>query len=132
MKRVSVAAAASLMLVFVSGAAVGGFAYHLYSSKTVSATVRKTPDQYRRDYMSEMTSRLKLSDDQAAKLNVILDETRARFREYRERTRPEMKQIHTDQVEKIKNILSKDQQVEYETMRQEREARQNKSRGPGC
>lgn len=132
MKRVSLIAVISLTLVFLSGAAVGGFAYHLYRAKSVNAVTPKTPDEYRRGYMHEMTTRLHLSADQIAKLNVILDDTRARFRDFRERTRPEIKQIHAEQVEKTKNILSNEQRVEYEKMRQEREARRAKEQGPGC
>ena len=128
MKRLSLVAALSLSLVFASGVAVGGFAYHLYRTKTVSAKAPKTPDDYRRSYMTEMTTRLHLTSDQVSKLNVILDETRAKFREFRERTRPEMKQIHDTQREKIRSMLNKEQSAEYERMLQERENRQKNRR----
>ena len=131
MKKVSLVAALSLSLVFVSGAAVGALAYHLYRTKTVVAKAPKSPDDYRRSYMTEMTTRLHLSADQVSKLNAILDETRVKFREFRERTRPEIKQIHESQREQVKAILSKEQLTEYEQMLQEREDRQ-KSRVPGC
>jgi hypothetical protein len=131
MKKVSLIAALSLSLVFVSGAAVGALAYHLYRTKTVVAKAPKSPDEYRRSYMTEMTTRLDLTADQVSKLNGILDETRVKFREFRERTRPEIKQIHEAQRERIKSMLSNEQLSEYEKMLQEREDRQ-KNRVPGC
>lgn len=131
MKKVSLVAAISLTLVFVSGAAVGALAYHLYQTKTVVAKAPRSPDEYRRSYMTEMTTRLHLTGDQVSKLNGILDETRGKFREFRERTRPEIRQIHEAQREQIKSILSKEQLSEYLKMLQEREERQ-KNRVPGC
>jgi hypothetical protein len=70
-----------------------------------------------------MQSRLHLDAGQISQLNAILDATRDRFREVRDRFRPEMKQIQDEQVSKIRGILNQDQQAEYEKLRVEREKR---------
>ena len=91
MKRSSLTIGLYLLLVFAGGAAVGGFGHRLYSVKDVSATTnRKTPEQYRSAYMSEMKQRLQLTNVQAVDVEKILDATRDRYREFRERTKPEM------------------------------------------
>ena len=122
MKRSNWSVAASLLLVFSSGVLVGGFGHRLYSAKTVIATERPLgPEDYRRKYIEEARARLRLNDDQVEKLDAIMDLTGARVRELRERHRPEMRQIHQEQVDKINAILSPEQQREYAKMREERD-----------
>ncbi|MBL8237104.1 MAG: hypothetical protein JNM66_06785 [Bryobacterales bacterium] len=122
MKRSNFTIALYLLFVFAGGAAVGAFGHRLYTVKAVSATSnRKTPDEYRRDYMAEMKQRLSLSDAQAVDVEKVLDATRDRYREFRERTKPEMEKIQTDQTTSIRGILSEQQMREYDKMRAERE-----------
>lgn len=136
MKRTSFMVAVYLLLVFASGIAVGGFGYHLYKARSVSATSTRprSPEEYRRRYTDEMKTRLNLTDDQVSQLNAILDETRARWSEFRERTKPEVKAIQHEQTNKVRSILSDVQRTEYEKMLAERESkmRQRGSAGPGC
>ncbi|MBM3774117.1 MAG: hypothetical protein FJW37_03050 [Acidobacteria bacterium] len=127
MKRSSLITAGYLLLVFLSGALVGIFGQRLYTSKAVSASaVSRSPEEYRRKYMDEMTSRLKLTPDQTARLSQVLDQTRARYREIRERSRPEMKAIHQRHVESVKAVLTPEQIPEYDRMLAEREERRKK------
>jgi Spy/CpxP family protein refolding chaperone len=109
-------------LVFVSGALLGAFSHRLYTVSGVSADAPRNPEEFRKRYMEEMKSRLKLTADQVTKLSVILDETRARVRSTRESIEPEIRQIRDEQQEKVHQILSADQRPEYDKMRQEREA----------
>jgi hypothetical protein len=117
-----------LGLVFMSGIAVGGFG-HWYMSRTVGAAGGKlSPDEYRRMYVEEMKSRLKLNDVQLEQLSVILDQTRVLYKQLHDKHRPEFKSVQDLQVERIREILDPAQQSEYEKLRAEREARR-KSRG---
>src|SRR5579863_280410 len=109
-------------LVFVSGAVLGAFSHRLYTVSGVSANAPRNPEEFRKRYMEEMKSRLKLTADQVTKLSVILDETRARVRSTRESIEPEIRKIRDEQQEKVHQILSADQRPEYDKMRQEREA----------
>lgn len=124
MKRSRLSGGAYLLLVFLSGIVVGVFANRLYVMNSVSANANpKTPEEWRRKYVEEMRSRVRLSPDQVRQLEPILDETRRLFHEAHERAKPELKAIQDAQVQKVRAILSEDQKAEYEKFRAEREKR---------
>jgi hypothetical protein len=117
-------------LIFCSGALVGVFGHRLYTVNAVDAKTSRSPDEWRKRYVTEMQTRLKLRADQVKQLNVILDETRERFHAARERMRPEMDAIRGQQIAEIQGILDPAQRAEYDKMREERE-RNMKKGGPG-
>jgi Spy/CpxP family protein refolding chaperone len=125
MRRTSLTAGLYLVLLFFSGIAVGAFGLHLYTQGSVSA---RNPDEFRRRYIAELQTKLKLTDDQVNKLGPILDETRRRHRELMEKHRPEMKAIQDDQVGKIRAILMDSQQSEYTKLLEEREKQRLRER----
>jgi hypothetical protein len=119
----------SLTLVFLSGLALGAIGYRYYAKKTaVTRPDRppRTPKDFRAAYTAEMKSRLKLSDEQMAQLNSILDATEAKYQAARDRARPEMKAIQDDQVAAINAMLTAEQQLEYAQIQKEREERRKK------
>ncbi|SRR6266849_8693063 len=116
-------------LVFVSGALSGAFSHRLYTVSGVSANAPRNPEEFRRRYMEEMKTRLKLTPDQVTQLSAILDETRSRVRSTRESIEPEIRKIREEQQEKVHHILSAGQRPEYDQMRKEREA-EIQRRGP--
>jgi Spy/CpxP family protein refolding chaperone len=118
-------------LIFACGVVLGAFGQRLYTASTVAAKQRPNPEEFRKKVVAEYQSRLKLTPDQMAKLNAIMDETRARMEETRRSMRPSYQKIHEDQVQKIHDILTPDQQMEYDKMRKEREERQ-KQNGKGA
>jgi hypothetical protein len=115
-------------LVFACGAVVGAFAYRLYTVSDVSANVgQRNPEEYRKRFMAELKARLNLNDDQAAKLGVIMDQTRLQFRATRATIEPEIQKIREEQLQKISGILSVDQQAEFQkVMEQRRRTRESK------
>lgn len=119
-------------LIFSCGLVLGVFGHSLYAVSSVKSGNPK-PEDVRKNALAEMKSRMKLSDEQVGKINTIMDETRARFHEVRERYRPEMDAIQKDQRDKVRSLLSPDQLTEYEKMLKERDERQkqNNGRGPG-
>ena len=130
MKLSRLAVSLYVLLIFCSGIALGALGHRLYMVTTVSAK----PEEWRKTYLNEMQTRLHLRSEQLSGLNGILDETRTRFHEVRERTRPEFDAIKAQQIEKVRSLLDEGQRAEYEKMRQEREARekaQGKPPGPG-
>jgi hypothetical protein len=140
MKRSRLSAALYLLLVFVSGVLVGGFGYRLYTMSSVRAgpPERRSPEDYRKKYVSELRSRLKLDDDQVRQLEIIMDDTGQRFRELRERTEPQVKAIEKEQKaiqeqhrDKVQAMLRPDQTAEYQKMLVEREKRRSRSDGRG-
>lgn len=119
-------------LIFLSGTLVGVFGHRLYTVNTVSAKATRNPDDWRKRFVAEMETRLKMNADQVKQLNVILDETRTRFHEVHEKSRPEMDSIREQQHARILGMLTADQRAEFEKMRIEREHNAKKQGGrPG-
>ena len=119
-----------MALVFACGGVVGAFAYRLYTVSGVSANVgQRNPEEFRKRYMADLKARLQLTDDQAAKLSVIMDETRARFRDVREKFEPEMQKIREDQRQRISELLSPSQQAEWQKIMEERQRRREGKKG---
>jgi hypothetical protein len=124
MKRSTLTVAVSMLAVFLSGIAVGGVGYRLYTVKTVVAVAPappKSPEDFRKKYIGELNERLKLQPEQTQKINSILDDTRTRYRAEKERSKAEMKKIHDGQVEQVRSILSDSQKPVYQKFHEERE-----------
>jgi hypothetical protein len=120
-------------LVFASGVVLGVFGHRLYAVSSVSGKAPKlSPEEFRKKVVAEYQSRLKLNDDQVSKLNMVLDETRARIEDTRQKMHPAYQKIREEQNEKFRYLLTPDQQVEFDKMHKEREERQKQNgRGPG-
>jgi hypothetical protein len=118
-----------MFAVFCSGIAVGAYGYHSYTAKTVSATGKPplTPEEWRRKYIEEVRTRVNLDNAQVGSLNTILDETRSRFKELKDRYKQEQKaetdRIRAEQNEKVRAMLKPEQRPEYDRFREERERR---------
>ncbi|MDQ6704389.1 MAG: hypothetical protein M3Z85_00340 [Acidobacteriota bacterium] len=124
MRRSKLTTSLYLLLVFLSGSVVGIFGYRLYTMNSVSAsTSPRTPEQYKRKYLEEMRTRLKLDTGQVNQLSSIMDETRRRFREQHDRSRPELDQIQKEQHAKVNALLNDGQRAEYKKMVAERDKR---------
>lgn len=124
-RRSNLSTSLYLLLIFISGALVGAFGDHLYAVKSVMAGRSRGPEEYKRRYIDEMRTRLKLNADQVNQLSSIMDETRHRFHEQHERAKPELDQIQNEQVAKVRALLTDLQRGEYEKMRIERERRRS-------
>lgn len=120
MKRNQWAAGLFAVLLFCSGAAVGALGHRYYSATVVSA---KTSDDFRHHYVAEMESKLKLSQGQIGQLENILDETKAKYKAVRDSYHPQMVSIRSEQIERVKSILTPAQVPAYERLVAEREQR---------
>ena len=127
---------AYIALVFACGAVLGVFGDRLYSAYTVSAVPgnpkgpRLSPEEFRKNRVKVLQSRLNLTDAQVTQIELILDETRALFEDQRKRSQPELEAITKMQQEKTLAVLNADQRVEYEKILKERENRGKKGGGP--
>lgn len=112
-------------VLFVSGMAVGALSHRYYVQDLVPAQAapRRGPEQFRRGYMAEMKSRLKLTPVQVEQIDAILDDMRNKFRALRELQRPQERTLQAEHVSRITALLTAEQQAEYERMRAEREER---------
>lgn len=121
MARSNLTIAFYLLLVFGGGVAVGGFGHRLYSASPVTAKV--SPEELRRQHLSEMQTRLNLTPAQVQQVNAIMDETRSLFHEARQKQNEEFSALRERHANKIRAILTDQQRPEYEKLRAEREAR---------
>jgi hypothetical protein len=125
MTRKNIPIALYMLLVFGSGAVVGGLGYRTYNPPTargVSAP-RLSPSEWRQQYIEETKVRLSLTDDQVAKLTTILDQTDERFHEVRQHENEMIRQIGEEHFERVRTILTADQIPKYEKLHAEREAK---------
>ena len=134
MKLSRAAIAFYVALVFVSGAVLGAVGHSFYVVST-SPKRPPSPEEVRKRVTAEYQRRLKLSDDQLAKFNMIMDETRARIEETRREMHPAYQKIREEQQKKFRDTLTPEQQTEYDKMLKEREQRPRPGgrggRGPG-
>jgi hypothetical protein len=126
MTRKNLPIALYLLLVFGSGAVVGGLGYRTYNpptARSVSAPLPPPPAEWRRQYIEESKARLSLTADQVQQLTTILDQTDARFREIREHDNQMIRKIREEHFERVRTILTADQIPKYEKLHAEREAK---------
>ena len=139
MPKSRLSAVLSLLLVFFSGAVLGAFTYRLYSISPVQSgkdagtpPKRLSPEEFRKKYVSDLSSAVKLDSRQIAALNGVLDRTRDEVDKLNEKVkvdrdaldskwRPDREVIHNHQVERIDGLLRADQRPLYEAFRAERE-----------
>ena len=117
MKRSNLLIAIYLVLLFLAGGAAGIFAYRLYAPPAVNGareTAKPNHEDWRRQYLNEMQTRLKMNPTQMQQLNSALDETRARFDEAHRRSDAEIKSIREDHQNRVRAFLSDVQRSEYD------------------
>jgi len=120
MKRNQWTALLFAIALFGSGLIAGVLAERFLGASVVNA---KSSEDFRHHYTSEMKAKLKLTTQQANRLEVILDETKAQYKSVRDHYRPEMLKIKEAQIARVKSILTPDQIPAYERLVVERERR---------
>jgi len=128
MKRWNLPIALYLFLVFISGAVVGALGYRTYKPPSASSNARVSPEEFRRQYLQEIKTRVNLNDEQLQKVNAILDETRTRFHDARDKHNEIVKQIGDEQRAKMRAILSVEQLPKAEQFWLDRDQRQKQNK----
>ena len=128
MKRWNPPIALYLLLVFLSGAVVGALGYRTYKPPSASSNARVSPEEFRRQYLLEIKTRVNLSDEQLQKVETILEETRTRFHDARDKHNAIVKQIGEEQMAKMRAILSSEQVPKAEQFWQDRDQRNKQNR----
>ncbi len=121
MKRNKLAAALLSVVLFLCGIAVGALGQRFYDSRAVIAG--PTAENFRRHYLGEMRSRLKLTPAQEQQLEAILDDTKAKYKSVRDQFHPQMLAIKNEQISRVKAILTPQQIPEYDRIVAEHERR---------
>ncbi|HEY2015441.1 MAG TPA: hypothetical protein VGH38_18175 [Bryobacteraceae bacterium] len=147
MPKAKLTTAIYLLLVFSSGVMVGAVAHRLYMVKTVLGTDanpvmhRLGPAEWRKQFIDDMRTKVKMDDRQLVALQQILDQTDEELRQIHAgrkdedaRRRTEDQVVQNAMVEKITGMLREDQRPLYQQLRAEREAvreRERKRRAQG-
>jgi len=139
MPKFGLSAVLSALLMFLSGAVLGAFSYRLYSISPVqsgkdpgSPPKKMSPEEFRKRYVADLTSAVKLDAQQVVALNAVLDRTRDAAvklndqmkREHdavNEKWHPDREALHKQQVDAVNGLLRPDQRPLYETFRAERD-----------
>ena len=129
----------SLLLVFLSGVVVGGFAYRLYSTTAVVAPSnpkgseeKRDPEAIRKRNIDDMTQAVHLDPQQVVQLEKIYDHTHEQFDQVSQKRNAEARAIYDDQVAQIKAMLRPDQLPLYEALHAKHEAeRKARKKGSG-
>ncbi|HZI20484.1 MAG TPA: hypothetical protein VEY09_18015 [Pyrinomonadaceae bacterium] len=79
-----------------------------------------------RGIFEEMRRDLGLTDEQAGRVRAVLEETRAEYRALREETRPRYEQIRRGARERIRSMLTPEQQRRFDERAAERDARRRR------
>lgn len=114
----------SLVLVFLSGAMVGGIADRLYNAPPAAG--QRTPEEVRRAIIADMRKEVKVDDQQVEQLNRIYDDTQQQFMQIRKKQNAEARSIWDNQTSQIRAILRPDQVVLFDAMHAKHEAERKK------
>jgi hypothetical protein len=113
-----------LFFVFVSGGVVGALGYRTYNPPTARGVgPRRGTEEFRRQYLEEMKTRLNLKPDQMEKLEVILNRTDERFNDARAQHNQMVRELREDHVASVREMLTPEQLPKYDQLRTEREQR---------
>jgi hypothetical protein len=129
MKHWKLPIAAYLFLVLLSGAVVGAMGYRIYNPPSArSIGPRRGTEEFHRQYLDEMRTRIGLSPDQMDKLKVILERTNERYDDARTQHNEMVRQLREDHHASVRAMLSAEQLPKYEQLRSEREQRAKRAR----
>ena len=143
MPKSKVSAFFSVVLVFVSGVAMGAVGYRLYTVKAAmapsvaNAAPKKSPEEVRKLILGSLKDKVKLDDAQTQQVKKIYEDQFAEFTQIRNRyqsvidkahadSRRDSEQLHDADVAKIKALLRPDQQELYAQWQADRAAAQAK------
>lgn len=102
------------LIIFILGGISGAAVHALYQMKFSQPT--------RHGMIENMKKDLSLSDDQAQKIKSILDDSRKDFRKVMKEECPGIQDIRNKTNEKIRGILTPEQQKKFDEIRAKREA----------
>jgi hypothetical protein len=131
-KRWSLPIAVYLFVVFVSGAVVGALGYRTYNPPPSSSNTVRTPnpEEWRRQYLNELKTRVNMTDAQLKQVETMLDQTRTRFRDARTKHNEVVQKIGEEYRDNVRAILTPDQVPKYEQFRVERDQRAKQQQQP--
>ena len=112
-----------LVAVFAFGCVTGAALDGLYRSRA-GRRVERGEDERRKSeaHFERMRRELGLTDEQAARVRSVLDETRDEYRRLRAEVRPRFEEPRLKARARIRELLSSEQQQKFDALAAERDA----------
>jgi len=129
--RPRVKGALLLVLAFVLGVATGALGLALYQARMGWWHGPREPERFQQLLLGRLTRELDLRPDQRQQVEGVLRETGQEFARLQEEIGPRVRDIRGRSREKIRAILSPEQQVKLEALEREWEHRAERWRGRG-
>ncbi|MEK6717839.1 MAG: hypothetical protein AABZ16_10155 [candidate division NC10 bacterium] len=120
-----------LLLAFLLGAATGALGFGLYQARSGWWGPRRDPARFQQFQLKRLTQELDLRPDQRQQVEVILRDSGQEFARLRKEMAPRIREIRGRSREKIRAILSSEQQAKFEVLEKEWERRAERWRGGG-
>ena len=112
----------TLLMVFLSGGVLGGFAYRLYMVRTTvnggadRPPQRPDPEVVKRQKVKEIRETVKLDDAQVAQVDQAYDEARKEFENLEHTRHQNMKSVNDALHTKIRSVLRPEQVPVYDNL----------------
>jgi Spy/CpxP family protein refolding chaperone len=117
-----------MVVIFVLGAVTGVGIGGVYRSKT-DVSFRGSPGRNREAMFEKMRADLNLTEEQSKEMRKVLDETGNEFRALRSELRPRYEELRVKTRGKMRALLSTEQQVKFDSLMAEIDARRQKEGG---
>ncbi len=105
---------ASIVIVFLLGAAAGALVTHTLYQRKVEGIINGEPRSTREFIVRRLSHKLDLDSTQQERLRVIVEETHAEMKAVRKQFRPQIEEILARSQDKVRAILRPDQREKYE------------------
>ncbi len=118
-----------LLIVFVSGVAVGAAGgYRYFSPVNAVREERKPPsrEQLRMEYRAKLRERVGVSEEQLTQIIAILDEARSVSDTKRKAFDAEMREVQSQARERMRALMTPEQRDRYDAWREERRREREK------
>lgn len=114
---------AAVIGVFILGCATGAALSSLYYLKA-SSNARQMKNK-KESFLDELRRDLSLTDEQAAQIRLILDQTNEQFRQLRAEVRPRYEAIRQSARARIRAVLNPEQRAIFDAKIAQKDARRN-------
>ncbi|MFZ0036185.1 MAG: hypothetical protein WAK91_02105 [Candidatus Acidiferrales bacterium] len=100
-----------VVIVFLLGVALGGVGMHFWEARAYGHRVIVPTHT---EIMQQMTEQLSLTPDQQTQIGAISDDIRNHLRAVQDQTKPQSDAIRSDGRQKIRALLTPDQQPKFD------------------
>jgi hypothetical protein len=113
----------SFVLGIVVGAVLGAAAFHFYSTRCEKGPMRPNWAEKRKEFLSELQTKLKLDSEQDKRISAILEAKGKQLGEIRSSIHPQFAKIREESRKQIREVLRPDQLPIFDQIVAERKKR---------